>query len=77
MEGLRSRDGPQPSPGAAGSSNPEDSRSASGVSVCPLCWAISTRGTTVLVHGSSALPMCGMNFDPGMDPYLPRVVLVL
>ena len=43
----------------AGSTNPDDSRSASGISVCPLCWEISTRGITVFVHGSSALPMCG------------------
>ena len=46
-EGLRSRDGPLSSPGAAGPTNPEDSRTVSGVGACPLCEAISTRGTTV------------------------------
>ena len=74
MEGLLSGMGLS-SPGAAGSSKPEDSRSASGVGSCPLCSAISTRGT--IVPSSSALPVCGTIYDPGMDPYLPRVVLAL
>ena len=49
MEGLRSRDGPLSSPGAAGSTNPATPRSASGVGACPVCGAISTGATTFLV----------------------------
>ena len=59
----------------AGSTNPDDSRTVSGVGACPLCKAISTRGTTVSDPSLSALPMCGTIYDPGMDPYLSRVVL--
>ena len=65
-------------PGCDGNSRTvANRRSASGVGVYQLCWEISTRGITVFVHGSSALPMCGRLHGPGMDPYLPRVVLGL
>ena len=47
------------------------------VGVSKPCGAVSTRGITVFVPGSSGLQICGIISDSGMITYLPLVALAL